>query len=68
MPRITMRDLVDRQHGKSRAIRDLTPLHGGWLGSAWCRRCEVPLTTTDLEAKRCTQCGLRTTLQPLRSR
>jgi hypothetical protein len=59
MPRFTLRDLADRQHGKSKAMRDLTPTFGGWLRPTWCAGCQVPLTTTDTECGRCTSCGTK---------
>lgn len=30
-----------------------------FLRNAQCEKCQVPLTSADVEAKRCTQCGAR---------
>jgi hypothetical protein len=57
VPRVTFRDLAEKQHGPSKAIRDLRPLYGGWLVPVWCKRCEGLLTLTDREAGYCTVCG-----------
>lgn len=53
----TFRDLANRQHGKSKATQPGSVTLGGWLYPQWCERCCVPLTETDREANRCTQCG-----------
>jgi hypothetical protein len=56
MTRVTRHDCAERQHGKSKAIRDLRPIFGGWRRPHWCAGCRVPLTTTDLACGYCTQC------------
>lgn len=56
MPRVTLRDLANRQHGPSKATREWTPIFGGWLRPRWCSGCVCPLTSTDLECGRCTSC------------
>jgi len=58
MPRVTLRDLADRQHGPSKAVRDLSAdNYGGWRHPHFCERCTALLTATDYEATYCTQCG-----------
>lgn len=53
--RVTLRDLADRQHGPSKAVRRVEwPYH---IEFGWCQRCDVPLTPADIEAQGCTQCG-----------
>lgn len=56
---ITLRDLADRQHGKSKAVRSLREydLQLADLGRLFCHRCLASMTTTDVVAGCCTQCG-----------
>lgn len=56
---ITLRDLADHQHGRSKAVRSLHAydLQFADLGRLFCHRCLASKTSTDVVAGRCTQCG-----------
>lgn len=55
---ITFRDLAEKQHGRSKAVRNMRTydIQRADLGRLFCRCCAASLTTTDVVAGRCTQC------------
>lgn len=65
----TFRDLAEKQHGKSLAIRDMAlydrfakvfkkaRLAEQGAEDIFCHQCDALLTSTDITAGYCTQCG-----------